>query len=216
MAQSPDMVDVVGLLTRLSSVEFPTLGHFLEEGFCDPAIRSMVPVARMVGIASTARIPDADAVAVNQALLRLKPGEVLVLDLDGDHGHAAVGAVTSAAAQAQGAAGILVDGAVTDLHELNSTADGRLPLPIFARGTTCRTTKRKGSGQAEFDIPVTIGDVTVCPGDIVLGDINGALVVTPQDAARVVDQALASDDAEPGILRRIASGEPLDQILYLG
>ncbi len=216
MTDTVSEVDLQELLNKLSRVEFPTLGHFLEDGFCAPEIRSMVAGPRMVGIACTARIPDADAIAVNQALVQLKPGEVLVLDMAGDYGHAPVGAVTAAAARAQGAAGILVDGAVTDLPELNAGANGSVPLPVFARGTTCRTTKRKGSGQAEFGVPVTIGGVTVNPGDFVLGDANGALVLTAESAAEVVDLALASDDAEPGILRRIASGEPLEKILYMG
>lgn len=216
MAEKPSQGDHSQLLDKLSRVEFPTLGHYLEDGFCPSEIRPMLAGQRMIGTASTVRIPDADAAAVNQAVLRLQPGEVLVLDMGGDHGHAPVGAVTSASARAKGAAGILVDGVVTDLNELKSTANGTVPLPVYARGTTCRTTKRKASGRAEFGASVTIGDITVNPGDIVLGDCNGVLVVTPEAVEAVVDQALASDDAEPGILERIASGEPLAQILYLG
>ncbi|AUI53452.1 dimethylmenaquinone methyltransferase [Arthrobacter crystallopoietes] len=203
------------LLDRLRRVSFPTLGHFLEEGFCSSEIRAVVPGVRMVGVASTARIPDADAVAVNHALLRLQPGEVLVLDMDGDRQHAPVGAVTSAAARARGAAGILVDGPVTDVVELNTANDGGA-LPVFARGTTCLTTKRHASGRAEFGIPVSVGGATVRPGDIVLGDDNGVVVLAPEVAAAVVLQAVESDAAEPNILSRIAAGEPLERILYLG
>lgn len=208
--------DLAQLLGKLNKVEFPTLGHYLEDGFCTPDIRPMVAGQRMIGTAFTVRIPDADAAAVNQALIRLQPGDVLVVDMDGDHDHAPIGAVTAASARARGASGILVDGLVTDLDELNATTNGTVPLPVYARGTTCRTTKRKGSDLAEFGVPVTIGGVTVSAGDIVLGDCNGALVVTPQAVEAVVDRAIASDDAEPGILRRIASGEPLEHILYLG
>src|SRR4051812_29952654 len=103
-------------MRQLRRVSLPTLGHFLEDGFCSADIRSMVPGIRMTGIAATALIPDADAVAVNQALVRLQPGEVLVLDMGGDRSHAPVGAVTTAAARARSAAGILVDGPVTDLN----------------------------------------------------------------------------------------------------
>lgn len=204
-----------GLLDQLGRVSFPTLGHFLEDGFCSSEIRAIVPGARMVGIASTARIPDADAVAVNHALLRLQPGEVLVLDMDGDRKHAPVGAVTSATARSRGAAGILVDGPVTDVVELNEANDGGA-LPVFASGTTCLTTKRHASARAEFGVPVTVGGVTVRPGDIVLGDDNGVVVLAPEVAAAVVPQAIESDAAEPAILRRIAAGEPLEGILYLG
>jgi len=202
------------LLEQLREVSLPTLGHFLEDGFCGPEIRAMVPGARMAGTASTALVPDADAVAVNQALLRLQPGEVLVLDL-GAGRHAPVGAVTTAAARARGAAGILVNGPVTDIVELN-TASAAAPLPVFARGTTCLTTKRKASGRAQFGVPVTIAGTTIRPGDLVLGDDNGVVALSPAAAAGVVQRALDSDKAEPEILRRIAAGEPLEQILFLG
>lgn len=203
------------LLDRLCGVEFPTLGHYLEDGFCSPEIRRMVAGARMVGIAATALVRNADAGSVNRAILRLRPGEVLVLDMGGDREHAPVGAVTAAAALAQGAAGILLDGPMTDVEELNAATCGNGTLPIFARGSTCLTTKRKGTGDADFDVPVMAGGVTVYPGDIVLGDANGALVLPPSAAERIIDQALTSDAEEPEILRQIAAGEPLEQILYL-
>jgi len=208
--------DLQVLLQQLREVEFPTLGHFLENGFCNSEIRSMVTGVRMVGIASTVLIPDADAVSVNQALLRLLPGEVLVLAMGGDLAHAPVGAVTVAAAKAQGAAGILVDGPITDVIELNTRGSDGKVVPVFARGSTCLTTKRLGSGLAQFGVPVTVGGTVVNPGDVVLGDDNGVLVITAEAVARVVDLARDSDAAEPDILRRIASGEPLNQILFLG
>lgn len=210
MAKSTD------LLTALSRVEFPTLGHFLEEGFCSLEMKSIVDAPRMVGTAATLRLPDADAVAVNKAVLALEPGQVLVIDMCDDHHHAPIGAVTIAAVQAQGAAGVVVDGAVTDRRELRSTGGGRTPLPVFARGTTALTTKRKNSQNAEFGVPVTVDGITVNPGDIVLGDGNGVVILAPDVAASVVKEAEASDDAEPSILRRIAAGEPLEAILYLG
>lgn len=199
------------LLEQLTDVELPTLGHFLEEGFLPAEIKAMVPGSRMAGVAATVRIRDADAVAVNEALLRLQPGEVLVLDMAGDRLHAPVGAVTTAAARSRKCAGVLVDGPVTDVPEL---AAGQ--LPVFSRGSTCLTTKRHASGQAEFGVPVTIGGVQVKPGDIVLGDDNGVLVLDPGMDRDIIRQAHASDDGEPDILQRIAAGEPLEQILYLG
>ena len=100
MVQRIPEADLEVLLGQLRKVEFPTLGHFWEDGFCGTEIRTMVSGVRMVGIASTALIPDADAVSVNHALLRLRPGEVLVLAMGGDMMHAPVGAATVAAARA--------------------------------------------------------------------------------------------------------------------
>lgn len=143
-------------------------------------------------------------------VLALQPGDVLVVDMSGDRRHAPVGAVTAAAAQAQGAAAVVVDGMATDVLELRGTG-----LPVFARGTTCLTTKRVyGSGSA-VNVPVQCGGVTVNPGDLVLGDDNGVVVLSPEAADQVLQQARDSDDAEPAILERIRSGEPLAAILAL-
>lgn len=198
------------LLRELTDVSYPTIGHFLEEGFVSPAIQSLLANVKIAGPAVTVRIADHDAIAMNRALLALTPGDVLVVDMLGDQQHAPVGAVTAAAALAQGAAAVVVDGVATDVLELRQTG-----LPVFARGTSCLTTKRlHGSGSA-VNVPVQCGGVTVNPGDLVLGDDNGLIALAPDAARDVLGKALASDAAEPDILARIASGEPLESILIL-
>lgn len=198
------------LLRELTDVSYPTIGHFLEEGFVSPAIQSLLANVKIAGPAVTVRIADHDAIAMNRALLALTPGDVLVVDMLGDQQHAPVGAVTAAAALAQGAAAVVVDGVATDVLELRQTG-----LPVFARGTSCLTTKRlHGSGSA-VNVPVQCGGVTVNPGDLVLGDDNGLIALAPDAARDVLGKALASDAAEPDILARIASGEPLESILAL-
>ena len=198
------------LLQELSDVSYPTIGHFLEDGFVSPVIQSLMANVKIAGPAVTVRIADHDAIAMNHALLALRPGDVLVVDMGGDHQHAPVGAVTAAAALAQGAAGVVVDGVATDVLELRETG-----LPVFARGTSCLTTKRLyGTGSA-VNVPVHCGGVQVSPGDLVLGDDNGLIILSPEAARDVLGKALASDAAEPAILARITSGEPLASILAL-
>ena len=201
---------VVGeeLAGGLAAVSYPTIGHFLEDGFVDPAIRSLLEGVKVAGPAVTIRIADNDAYAMNRALLELYPGAVLVVDMSGDHRHAPVGAVTAAAATAQGAAGVVVDGVATDILELRATG-----LPVFARGTSCLTTKRVRSGGSAVNVPVQCGGIRVNPGDWVLGDDNGVIVLSPEATAGVLGQALASDAAEPALLARIAAGEPLEAVL---
>lgn len=196
------------LLAQLEAVSYPTIGHFLEDGFLDPAIQSLLNGVKMAGPAVTVRIVGNDAIALNRALLELSPGAVLTVDMDGDHRHAPVGAVTAAAAKARGAAGIVVDGVATDLLELRSTG-----LPVFARGTSCLTTKRVHGTASTVNVAITCGGVSVNPGDWVLGDGNGVVVLSPQEASGVVARALASDAAEPELLARIAAGEPLEALL---
>ncbi|MGP0224567.1 MULTISPECIES: RraA family protein [unclassified Paenarthrobacter] len=198
------------LLEDLTRVSYPTIGHFLEDGFVDPAIQSLLPNVKVAGPAVTVRIADHDAIAMNRALLALHPGDVLVVDMLGDHRHAPVGAVTAATAIAQGAAAVLIDGMATDLLELRQAG-----LPVFARGTTCLTTKRAYSTGSAVNVPVHCGGIAVNPGDLVLGDDNGLIILEPHAARNVMGQALASDAAEPAILARIAAGEPLHTVLAL-
>ena len=199
-----------GLRERLAAVSFPTIGHFLEDGFVDPAIRSLLDGVKVAGPAVTVRVAENDAYAMNRSLLELYPGAVLVVDMSGDHRHAPVGAVTAAAATAQGAAGVVVDGVATDILELRTTG-----LPVFARGTSCLTTKRVRSAGSAVNVPVQCGGVQVNPGDWVLGDDNGVIVLSAEAAANVLGLALDSDAAEPALLARIEAGEPLESVLAI-
>ncbi|QHG64373.1 RraA family protein [Pseudomonas putida] len=196
------------LIAKLREVSFATLGHFLERGFVNYAVRAMVPGGRMVGRAVTLRLTEPDAIAVNRALVALKPGDALVIDMVGDHAHACVGAVTQLAARCAGAAGIIVDGVVTDLNELQACQ-----LPVFARGVTQLTTKLIGSSTCLLNVPVHCAGVEVHPGDIVLADDNGVLILPSSELASVIDKALQSDLAEPDLMARLRNGEPLQEFI---
>lgn len=201
-------IDAV-LLRQLNTVSFPTLGHFLETGFADYRLRALVPGVKMIGRAVTLKLQHHDAIAVNRALARLTPGDVMVIDMCGDHRHAPVGAVTVTAALHAGAAGIVVDGVVTDLVELQTAG-----LPVFARGTSVLTTKRLDCGTSLLDVPVQCGGVVVEPGAIVLGDDNGLLFADALTLTSVIDAALESDRAEPAILERLRQGEGAAAVLH--
>lgn len=203
-------MDESQLIEQLNSVSFPTLGHFLEVGFADSQLRAMVPNVKLVGRALTLKLVGADAIAVNQALALIQPGDVLVIDTDGDWQHAPVGAVTSCAARCAGAVGIVVDGAVTDLLELREAG-----LPVFARGTSLLTTKLHGRGDSQINQPIRCAGVTVHPGDLVLADDNGVLFLDPATAQNVIERALASDRAEPQLLTRLMAGEPVSSVLRI-
>jgi regulator of RNase E activity RraA len=203
-------MDESQLIEQLNAVSFPTLGHFLEEGFADSQLRAMVPNVKLVGRALTLKLLGADAIAVNQALALIQPGDVLVIDTEGDWQHASVGAVTSCAASCAGAVGIVVDGAVTDLLELREAG-----LPVFARGTSLLTTKLHGRGDSQINQPIHCAGVTVHPGDFVLADDNGVLFLDPVTAQNVIERALASDRAEPHLLTRLMAGEPVSSVLSI-
>ena len=193
-----------GLAGAATAVDVPTLGHFLEDGFCDPAIVRQAGAGRLVGRAVTVRITATDSTLVHKATALLRSGDVLVVDTGGDRRHAPVGGVVGNAVAASGAAGIVIDGVCTDRAMLMETG-----LSVYARGTSVLTTKLHGLDAGGINVPVSCGGVAVQPGDLVLGDDNGVLIANPAQVAAVLDRARASDEAEPALLRRIASGDKL-------
>lgn len=198
------------LKAKLQRVSFATLGHFLEDGFVAHEVRSMLTGVKVVGRAFTLRVANADAFAVNRALTSLSKGDVLIVDMQGDHHHACVGTVTSCAASMRGANAIVVDGVVTDIVELREAG-----LPIFARGNSLLTTKLRSDPGSAQQLAVNCGGVIVQPGDWVLGDDNGLLIASSEALSAVIDIALASDAAEPLLLERMRAGEPLENVLKM-
>lgn len=204
-------------LQLLGGVELPTLGHTLTEGFCGSGIRLINPVPgdlrrQMAGPARTLDLREPDALAVNEAIVSLQPGEVLVIRT-ADGRRAPIGAVTAHALVAAGAVGVVVDGPVTDLPALQSLASR---LPVYASGLTAWTTHRLDVLRGTVNVPVRVGDAEARPGDMVVGDAHGVLILPPGGPAPdVLENARKSDAAEPELLVRIAAGEPLENLLDL-
>jgi 4-hydroxy-4-methyl-2-oxoglutarate aldolase len=202
---APDLP--VGLVKEASSVDVPTLGHFLEEGFCDPAIARQTGSGRLVGRAVTVRITATDSTLVHKVTALLQPGDVLVVDTGGDRIHAPVGGVVASAIAASGALGVIIDGVCTDLAMLADTG-----LSVYSRGTSVLTTKLHGIDAGGINVPVTCGGVPVQPGALVLGDDNGVLIANPAHVAAALGNARESDDSEPALLEKLRAGQKLPQL----
>lgn len=189
------------MLDRMRKVQPASLGHYLTEGIVAPAIRPLTS-GKLVGRAVTVRQPLPDALPVHLVLDALQPGDVLVIDRAGDHHVACVGEMVARAAHAAGAAGIVVDGVVTDIEELRE-----IGLPVYARGTNVVTTRLLNVPGAELFGPVIVGGVIVRSGDILFGDANGLLRLHPEaPLADLIGKAEADEAREVEWRRRLASG----------
>lgn len=196
------------LREKLEKLSFPTLGHYLEEGFADTEIRRIVAAGgRVIGSAFTVRTTATDSTALHHAAGLIGEGDVLVIDTGGDRRHAPLGEVVAAQLVARGAAGAVVDGVVTDTDEIAA-----LGLSVHARGTSMLTTKLHGIDAGGVNIPVTCGGAVVNPGDVVLADANGVLFVALDVLARIVDIALADDAEEPELVEELRTGAPLGSL----
>ncbi|MCS5713497.1 RraA family protein [Herbiconiux sp. CPCC 205716] len=195
------------LLEKLARVSFPTLGHYLEEGFADFGIRRLAGSARVVGRAVTVRITGQDSTVLHHAAGWCEPGDVFVIDTGGDTRHAPVGEVLAATLSIRGAAGVIVDGVVTDLDEVESFA-----LPVYARGSSVLTTKLLSLDAGGVNVPVVCGGVAVSPGDVVLADRNGVFFAPVDVVEAIIDTALADDAEEPELVEELRRGARLGDL----
>lgn len=140
------------------------------------------PMPKFFGAAVTASLPTASFSMAKMAMLQCQPGEVLVLNAYEDTGHALLGGHIGRGLKKRGMAGLVVDGAVRDASELQAEE-----LPVCARGTAVIVGGHDGPG--EINVPVACGGVVVNPGDIVVSD-DGGIVVIPRDEAEYVLDAV--------------------------
>jgi 4-hydroxy-4-methyl-2-oxoglutarate aldolase len=195
------------LLQLLVQAEPAVIGHFRYTGFMSPAIRAHFQDRRIAGTAVTVRVPGMDGAMVHYAVGQARPGDILVIDRCGDEAIATIGGAVAYAARKAGVAGIIVDGLVTDLGELRQYG-----VPVWSRGTSAVTVKTLGLG-GEFCVPVSCGGVGVSPGDAILADENGILVLPAQDIRESANRALQMMKDEKKTLARIDAGEKYPDIM---
>ncbi len=203
----PTQIDPA-LIALLERAEPATIGHFLHTGFVDPAISARWQVPRVAGTAVTVRCAANDSTIVHYALGQLRPGDILLIDRAGDTRHAAVGGGVAYAAREAGCKAIIVDGVTTDIQEIRD-----YKVPVWSRGLSAVTTKVIFQ-QGQFCVPVSIGGVAVNPGDAILADENGVLVLPPNAAAitAAAERAIAMQAAEGPRLAEVAKGARLPDL----
>lgn len=169
-------------------------------GIVDLPLTRVVPGSRAAGPARTALCLPGDNTMVHALVAHAKPGDVLVLTSAEPAPIAFVGDLLATQAQAQGVAGILVDGAVRDLDEL-----AELGLPIWARFVRAQGATKGGIGK--LDVPVVVGGADIRPGDLVVMDGDGALVLAADRVDVVLPAARERAEREAEVRQRYRDGE---------
>jgi len=153
----------------------------------------------MAGTALTVRVAAGDNLFIHQALELIRPGDVIVVDGDGDVSRALVGEIMATIAAHRGGAGFVIDGALRDAGVL---AKG--DFPCFARAAIHRGPYKNGPGA--INVPVSIGGMVVTPGDIVVGDDDGVVAFPQAIAADLLQKVRAQEAREADILASIREG----------
>lgn len=167
-----------------------------------PNIRNVTdPNLRLGGTACTVKVFPGDNLMVHKSLDIAQPGDVLVVDASSSMMTAALGDLVATKARHRGIAGLVVDGLVRDISGIQSLRN----LPVFARGVTPIGPLHRGPG--EINYPVCAGGIVVHPGDIIVGDLDGVVVVPIDSAETVLTRVDARARGEADYVAAVAKGE---------
>ena len=170
------------------------------QGVMDSAIKPLDPKIHMVGRAVTVRCYPGDNLALHQGIYAAQPGDVLIFDCRGysDAGH--FGDIMALACKVRGIAGVVIDGSCRDAQDIVE-----LGLPVFVRGMNPSGTVKASLGQV--GVPVRCGGVLVNPGDIILGDCDGVVVVPQDKEDEVFAAAQAKFEKEEHLVELLKAGK---------
>lgn len=177
-------------------------------GAIDAAIRPLVAGRPFCGTALTVEEAEGGNLMSHAALGCLQPGDVIVIAAKGITTRASWGGIQTKVAIDRGARAVLVDGAVRDFDEIVS-----LGLPVYARGLSPGGPLKGWGGNVGY--PIAFGGVAVSPGDVVIGDNDGVVVVPLELAADVPSHCEGRVELESGWRRRIEAGETTVDVLGL-
>ena len=160
----------------------------------------------LLGTAFTVKAKVGDNLLFHKAIDMAQPGDVIVVDVQGDLTNSLTGEIMMRQVAKRGIAGVVVDGAVRDSDALRE-----MDLAIYAAGVTPKGPYKDGPG--EINVPVSCGGVVVHPGDILVGDGDGIVVVSPKDAEVVLAKAKKKLAQEQATFKAIEAGT-LDRSAY--
>jgi RraA family protein len=155
---------------------------------------------KFAGPALTVRVRPGDNLMVHKAIDLAKPGDVIVVDAGGALNTAIIGAMMSAYAKSKGVAAMIIDGAIRDVEELAA-----VDFPVVARGATPNGPFKTGPG--EIGYAIACGGLSIAPGDLLLGDQDGVLVVPRAEAAAIVTAGEAKYKLEQTWEKEIVAGK---------
>jgi 4-hydroxy-4-methyl-2-oxoglutarate aldolase len=197
--KNPDRIDakVIEAFSRLDvATVYEASGR---KGYIESAIKPAAPGNRICGPAYTVQCAPGDNLMLHKALQRAPAGSVLVASVGGLYEYGYWGGMMAVAALSRKLAGLAIDGCIRDSVEI-----AKMGFPVFCRGFAIRGTVKTTLGLINY--PVNFGQATIFPGDLILGDADGMVVVRAEDAVSVLEKSLKRVEYEEGKSAQLRSG----------
>jgi RraA family protein len=189
------------LMNQFANFPTPDISDLLNRLYAvDPEIRCLTGDTHQVhGPACTVKVFPGDNLMVHKSLDVVEPGDVVIIDAGGSTLNAVLGDLVATKAKHRGAAGFVVDGLVRDLPGVRE-----LGLPVFARGTSPIGPLHRGPG--EINYPICCGGVVVNPGDLIVGDSMGVVVVPTMIVAELLERLRTHESSNADYFESVKKG----------
>jgi 4-hydroxy-4-methyl-2-oxoglutarate aldolase len=198
-------IERVGRDTIVAATAFPTATLHEAAGKIGALPHAIKPVAksfRLSGPALTVHSPGGDNLWLHRALYVAQPGDVLVTSVSGAYDYGYWGEIMSTAAKNRGIAGLVIDGCVRDGVLLET-----IGFPVFARGLCIQGTGKDFGARGWINAPTLFDQVTVMPGDLIVGDADGVVCIPRLRADEVVRASRAREASDARAIERLNAGE---------
>ena len=195
------------LIENFRDIPTPNIADCMNRSFCiDSKIRMINEKKglQMLGSALTVKTRTVDNLLVHKAIDIAQSGDIIVIAAEGDTHSAILGEIMAHMAEKKGVAGYLIDGCIRD-----SEAIQEMDFPVFAIGVSPKGPYKDGPGEINF--PVSCGGVIINPGDIIVGDRDGVVVIPPSEAEMIYQEAKKVLEKETKILEEIKKGNMGDR-----
>ena len=189
------------ILKQWSKISTCIIGDCMNrQGIMSSRISSVREGMTFCGQARTVSITHGDNSAIHAALTLVKKGEVLVVEGGGFLDRAVWGELMNRSSASIGLEGVVIDGSVRDISEIKKQS-----LPLFAAGVSAAGPTKGGGGK--IDVPVSCGNISINPGDIIIGDDDGVAVIPLGISTQIYDDSIEKIKAENEIIKNIDKGK---------
>ena len=195
MTLSKEIIAAIGKFSSATLHE--AMGRY---GDLPSGIKPISPHMKVCGTAYPVKTMPCDNTILHRAYAYAKPGDVLVVDCSGYYEAGYWGDLMSLGAKTQGIAGLVIDGCVRDADDIEA-----MGFPVFSRGLCIKGTGKHGDGT--LNEPIILGNWTINPGDVIVGDRDGVVVIPQEKVLETIEKATAREEKEAGVRKLLLEGK---------